>query len=354
MAKLCFSRLGWVAALAGLAFLLVPAGRAFAATAAAASPAEPCHVTAVNAATIECGSGGRIKLLINDQADKDALARITPGSILDPVDRSVPLAPQDLKIAHASDSVGQIVVALAIGAVAALVYAWLVTGTATVPGRRPRILALVIGQDGRYSNSKLQAAGWMAVLLIAYVGTCWLRWRAGMSWDDATNVGLSDNLLAMAGLSAAAAAGAKLVTGTKTANAETAPRQAAAASQSPPAQAAAGQPPPAQDPAAGQAPPAQAAAGQPVLPIKTMGKPNLRHDLFKNDKGEWDVGDAQMVLVAAASILLFAWNVWGTWSSLSLAGHVDLPHPTDALTFAFGGSLGGYLAKKIGGTVGLS
>ena len=75
-------------------------------------------------------------------------------------------------------------------------------------------------------------------------------------------------------------------------------------------------------------------------------------DLFHNDKGQRDIGDAQMILVAFASIALFMFNIVTLWTNLKLTPHVDLPTPTNALTFAFGSSMGGYLAKKIGGSVG--
>jgi hypothetical protein len=136
----------------------------------------------------------------------------------------------------------------------------------------------------------------------------------GYVWQDATSVGISDNLLTMAGLSAAVAGGAKITTSTK-----------------------------------------MATAAAPDAAKKTgNATPSFWHDLFHNDDNKWDLGDAQMIIVTGVSIVLFLMNVGILWADLPLSAHIDLPTPTNALTFAFGGSLGGYLAKKIGGPVGQS
>jgi hypothetical protein len=75
-------------------------------------------------------------------------------------------------------------------------------------------------------------------------------------------------------------------------------------------------------------------------------------DLFRDDNGDWDIGDAQMIIATAVSIIAFLITMITLWNNLPLAAHIDLPDPTNALTLALGGSLGGYLAKKIGGEVG--
>jgi hypothetical protein len=269
--------------------------------------AATCRITEVGATTIACGE--KVAVKVGDENDKAALARLKVGTIIE--QPTVGTSASDIKVAKAPVSGLVTPIALLFGLVLAFVYGWLVSGSAQLPaGYSCRLWALVIGQDGRYSNSKVQATAWMAVLLVAYMSTCFIRWWSDMPWQDASSVGISDNLLAMAGLSATAAGGAKIATATKVASA--------------------------------------------ASEVKSGAAPNFWVDLFHNDAGDWDIGDAQMILVTAFAIALFVVNMTTFWMDLPLAAHIDLPSPTNALTFAFGGSLGGYLAKKIGGTVGQS
>ncbi|MFL5288763.1 MAG: hypothetical protein ACJ8AW_49375 [Rhodopila sp.] len=69
-------------------------------------------------------------------------------------------------------------------------------------------------------------------------------------------------------------------------------------------------------------------------------------NLVQNDKGEWDVGDALMIVVSTITVFLFFKDSLQLWSTMELTASVDLPKPTDVLTYALGGSLGGYLAKR--------
>ena len=272
--------------------------------------AATCRISEVAGATITCGN--KVTVKTENDADKAAIAKLAVGSIIEaPTDN---IRASDIKIAEADAGGWGTPLALLFSIAMVVLYAWIVTARADVPDGYWRVMALVLGQDNRYSNSKVQAAAWMGVLLISFMGICFLRWWSGMSWRDATNVGISDNLLTMAGLSAAAAAAAKITTATKMTTA--APADAAKKSES--------------------------------------AEPHFWHDLFHNDVGAWDIGDAQMIVVTAVSIVLFLVNVGTVWENLQLAAHIDLPSPTNALTFAFGGSLGGYLAKKVGGTVGQS
>lgn len=284
---------------AGILVVSMLAALAWACPAIAAT----CQVTAVGASSITCG-GDMIDIGTATTADQAALAKILPGTVLKTPDPGIVAG--DLKIAIADVDPMRVWLVLLAGLVGALLFGILVTGGP--------ISALFVGQDGRVSNSKLQAAAWMGALFIAYIGTLGLRLWSGMPWSTAADVGISTNLLALASVSAVAAGGAKVTTGTKAANA--------------------------------------VAAG--VGPSKTPALHASLKDLFYNDLGQRDIGDTQMILIAAASISLFIYNVVTMWGQLPLVAHVDLPEPTNTLTFAFGGSMGAYLAKKIGGTVGAS
>jgi hypothetical protein len=270
-----------------------------------AARADVCRITAVGSATITCGATIPIQAVA--PADVTALTALTPGTII--VVPAANTAAAGITIASANIGTFSILYSLAFGVLTALIYVWIVTLGAEGPcGARWRVL--VVGQDNRYSNSKVQATAWMGVLLISYMATSFLRWRSGMDWGDASSVGISDNLLTMAGLSAAAAGGAKIITGTQ--------------------------------------------SDQALLNKGAAGAPKFWRDLFRNDNGDWDVGDAQMIIVTASALVMFIYGMAMLWSGLKLAAHIDLPVPGNVLTFAFGGSLGGYLAKKIGGVAGQS
>ncbi|MFL5288764.1 MAG: hypothetical protein ACJ8AW_49380, partial [Rhodopila sp.] len=71
---------------------------------------------------------------------------------------------------------------------------------ALITGQRPDqgVQALMLGEDDRYSNSKVQMVAWMGAVLIIFIGTCFLRCYSGMRWQDATNVVIASNLLTIA------------------------------------------------------------------------------------------------------------------------------------------------------------
>jgi hypothetical protein len=77
-----------------------------------------------------------------------------------------------------------------------------------------RPLKLVIGEDGRYSNSKIQMAVWFGVVIATYLATIYLRvCRAG--WEFLGGVNIPENLLLLSGMSALTFGGAKGITTAK-------------------------------------------------------------------------------------------------------------------------------------------
>jgi hypothetical protein len=168
---------------------------------------------------------------------------------------------------------------------------------------------LFVGVDNRLSNSKVQGMMWLSAIVITWSWAYYIRLASGMTYDVAMAVVIPENLLALAGISGATAAAAKVVTEKK---AENAPVAAAIAKAAAPSAA----------------------------------------DLTRNSKGETDIGDTQMIAVTALTILAYVANAVAQLEELSLNGEVKLPEPTGALVLMFGGSLGGYLLKKMIGKFG--
>lgn len=216
---------------------------------------------------------------------------------------------------------GSALLATVIGLIAVFLYIYIVSGG------QPR--NFIIGTDNRYSGSKFQMTLWLGVIGIAYVATVFLRaWYGGSSYLG--GVDLTSNLLALMGISGVAAGGAKAITTLK----DTTGRQQNALAD-------AGTPP-------GAPPPAPA-------PVKTTGTPQFWRDLTRNDAGEWDMGDVQVLVVTVIAVIAFAMVVieyWGT--GIQLVAHTTLPDVNIGLTALFGGGIATYLLKKIGGTVGQS
>jgi hypothetical protein len=179
---------------------------------------------------------------------------------------------------------------------------------------RLRPLTLLIGKDGRYSNSQVQLALWFGAVAVVYASAVWVRWQ-WLGADFIGGVGLTANVIALTGLSAVSFGGAKMITVQKIANA---------------AQAAATSPP---------------GAALPPL-TKTPGKPNLLTDLFQNDQGDADLGDLQMILITVAAVGIFVAASFHFLGKLALETPVTLPDVDTALLAGFGIGQGAYLLKK--------
>jgi hypothetical protein len=244
---------------------------------------------------------------------------------------SLPNVIVDHKIAAADVTVATREVGLVLGvaAVAAALVVVLVY-VLVVTGGEPR--TFILGADNRFSSSKVQMAAWFGVVAVAYGATFLLRlWLGGL--DYLGGIDMPADLLTLIGLSGASGGGAKLSTGMKAAAAEQHNRQLAA---NPPAN-----------------PDAQMMQPTKVRKSDPSGWGDLWHDLTHNDAGQWDVGDAQMLVVTAIAIVAFAVAVVHYWAAgIQLVADTTLPDVNLALTALFGGGLGAYLAKKIAGKLG--
>lgn len=193
---------------------------------------------------------------------------------------------------------------------------------------RSNPLKLTIGEDGRYSNSKIQIAIWFFVLITSYLSTLWLRaWYGGCDFIGGINV--PHNLLLVSGLSVISFAGAKAITTSKVADAESKSN--------------------------GNADPKNSANA------KLDFFQNLTHNdgqAAANAKAakppQLDFGDFQMLivtLIAVGTYLLLVFNYLGVLETSKL---VSLPDLDTTVLAAFGLGQGAYLAKKAAGDVGES
>lgn len=170
---------------------------------------------------------------------------------------------------------------------------------------------LVVGQDRRYSNSKVQIALWFSVVIITYIAAIYLRVvEAGHEFLGGVNI--PQNLLLLSGMSALTFGGAKGITTSKVQGA--------------------------------------LSAGVPN-PKPPAGAPSL-WNLVQDDSGSFDIGDFQMLIVtflAVGTYLVLAFNFLG---SIEMRSVVELPNVDTTILATFGLGHGAYLAKKAAGNIG--
>jgi hypothetical protein len=163
---------------------------------------------------------------------------------------------------------------------------------------------LILGEDGRYSKSKFQVAAWFVALIASYLTTVGLRWWTS-DWTLVSGVGIPTDLLVISGISAFTFVGAKGVTVSKIAQS-----------------------------------PAFAAAKQMIVPS------HFPDDLVNDDRGNPDLGDAQMVLIALIAVVTYIVTVFSWLGGLQLSGQIQMPDVDSTLVAVFGLGQGAYLAKK--------
>jgi len=175
------------------------------------------------------------------------------------------------------------------------VISWIAAGAKL---RKPSLLKLSKGADGRASTSKAQWLAWLTVIFYGYLVLTWLRWRAGAPLVI-TNVPV--NLLTVLGFSTGTAVSAKAITGSYVRAGKT----------------------------------AKAAAG-------TTG---AKGGLLSDDSGVPDVGKVQMVAFTVLAIAIYLVNLWRSTSPGHFTG--AMPDIDSSLLVLMGISQGGYVGKKL-------
>ncbi len=160
----------------------------------------------------------------------------------------------------------------------------------------------LVGRDNRYSKSKFQIAIWFWTVIVAYLGTLYLRWWASVP-SLIGGVDIPQNLLLLSGISALSFATAKGITQGKENRAATAAK-----------------------------PPAD--------------RPRFPTDLVCDDSGQPDLGDFQMVVITLVAVGVYLVQTFDFLSLLHMTAQVSLPDVDPTLLGIFGISHGTYLTKK--------
>jgi hypothetical protein len=214
-------------------------------------------------------------------------------------------------------------VGVLLGALAMLCVVALVTLRTHVP-------KLLVGKDGRYSNSKFQMAIWFAVLIVTYIAAVWIRVRWGDGLAFIGGVNLPQNLLLLSGISALTFGAAKGITMQNIEAGQDKARKVALAT--------------------GQNPIAAAAAAKTdVKPDAQPGERSLMANLVNDDNNEPDIGDFQMLVVTLLAVVVYLGQVFAFLGSMERLQVVTLPDVDTTILAAFGLGQGAYLTKKYAG-----
>jgi hypothetical protein len=176
-------------------------------------------------------------------------------------------------------------------------------------------LRLIVGGDGRYSNSKLQMAVWFWLVISSYLAFVYFR-ASQIGWEFFGGVNIPQNLLLLSGMSALTFGAAKAIT---TAKVNT------------------------------------AVAGGQANPKDPAGvKPNLSTDLVQNDNGAFDIGDFQMLVVTLVAVGMYFALTFHSLGEIAAKVTTDLPNVDTTILASFGLGQGAYLTKKAVGNAGTS
>lgn len=171
---------------------------------------------------------------------------------------------------------------------------------------------LILGEDGRFSNSKFQTVLWFGVLVSSYLATFWLRVHE-LGGDMMGGINIPQNLLLLSGMSALTYTAAKGITVTKVNNAR--------------------------------------AAG--LLNVKPLAEAaRFWTDLTSNDSAQFDLGDFQMLVMTFLAVGTFLALIIHFLGALEARTIVDLPDVDTTILASFGLGQGAYLTKKAVGNVG--
>ena len=174
---------------------------------------------------------------------------------------------------------------------------------------------LFIGQDGRWSNSQTQMSLWFTLWVSVYVGTFILRWAS--TQHILGSITTPTALLTLSGLSGLTFAGAKGITATKAAKEVADPTPAPAGAVSP----------------NGKRNNTREATTSPA-------------DLLKDDNGNFDFGDFQMLVVTLIAVISYAIIAYHFLGVLEARASISLPDVDGTVLAMFGVGQGAYLAKK--------
>lgn len=176
-------------------------------------------------------------------------------------------------------------------------------------------LKLIIGQDGRYSNSKFQMAIWFWLVLSTYLAFVYLR-VSQAGWEFFDSVDIPKNLLLLSGMSALTFGGAKGITTAK-AN-------------------------------------AAIAAGNPNPKNPAGVQENFWTDLVQNDAGAFDIGDFQMLMVTLLAVGMYVALTLNFLETIAATASASLRDVDTTILASFGLGQGAYLTKKAVGNAGTS
>jgi hypothetical protein len=160
-----------------------------------------------------------------------------------------------------------------------------------------------LGDDGRYSNSRVQMTLWFGLVVITYLSAFALRW---LHLGFLGSIGIPANLLALTGLSGLTFAGAKAITTQKVAT----------------------------------------AAAITGAPTKTNASPSFPGDLVNDDNNHFDFGDYQMIIITLIAVLTYLTISYHFLANLEARAAIQLPDVDGAILALFGVGQGAYLTKK--------
>lgn len=266
---------------------------------------------------------GMLRLAVTDNGLKPVVQQVKVGDRVQAVYRSDDQTPTSagigrnlLQLDWTSRELGGARAGFALGLALLVIYgfAWLFTWDN--PAR------LFLGEDGRYSTSKFQAALWFWLVFAGYLASVALRVGvAGL--DFIGGVGIPDNLVLLSGISVLTVAGAKAITSGKVEAAQT-------------------QPP---------APTPPGVTPVPATPKYPATRTTLG-DLVRDDFRRIDLGDFQSVLVTLIAVGVYGLTLVRHLSLIEFRQETGLPDLDTTLLALFGLSQGGYLGKKAAGDVG--
>ena len=322
------------------------------------------RISEIGADFVRVVSGDGLNALLTARAPdtKASLKLFSTGDRVDITftDETTAKVLQTIAVSTQTLSPSQRLCPLLIGALIWIVVLWVLFGF----GLHKSPLALIIGEDGRYSNSKFQVFTWFSVLIVTYVTTAWLRGH-DCGVDFAGGISIPQNLLLLSGLSAFTFAAAKGITQNKVnaANAAAAANAGDVNADSASGESVSGESVSGENASGGASPPTKDSAKKDKSQTKdgtTKDKsptnpaadaPHFLSDLLRDDNNNVDLGDFQMLVVTMLAVAVYLVQVYGWLGTLEYHAMVTLPDVDTTILAAFGLGHGAYLVKKYSGDI---